>query len=165
MSSSKKIVLLGHFGVGKTSLMRRFVENAFSEEYKVTLGVQIQKKVVAFSGKKTLSMIIWDIEGNTTIKNTRSSYLLGTNGFIYVFDATRIDTFIALKEEMDYLKNEYPKAKIKIVANKVDLVNKKSLEDLLTTKELASDYYTSAKTGEMVNEMFETLAKELMSEK
>lgn len=162
MSSSKKVVLLGHFGVGKTSLMRRFVENAFSEEYKVTLGVQIQKKVVNLPGKKTLSMIIWDIEGNTTIKNTRSSYLLGTSGFIYVFDATRIDTFKELNEEIDFLKNQYPKSKIKTIANKVDLVNINSLKDHLTSKQITCDYFTSAKTGEMVNEMFEELAKEIV---
>ena len=52
MSSPKKIVLLGNFGVGKTSLMRRFIDDTFSEDYKVTLGVQIQKKVVELrSGK------------------------------------------------------------------------------------------------------------------
>jgi small GTP-binding protein len=162
MSSSKKVVLLGHFGVGKTSLMRRFVENAFSEEYKVTLGVQIQKKVIDLPGRKTMSMIIWDIEGNTTIKNTRSSYLLGTSGFIYVFDATRIDTFNELNEEIEFLKNQYPKAKIKTIANKVDKVNISSLKDLLLTKQINCDYFTSAKTGEMVNEMFEALGQEIM---
>jgi len=163
MSNSKKVVLLGHFGVGKTSLMRRFVENVFSDEYKVTLGVQIQKKEIQFSKTKSLSLIIWDIEGNTTVKNTRLSYLLGTSGFVYVFDATRIDTFNELNEEITFLKEEYPKAEIKIIANKVDLVNKASLKDLLDSKKIECNYYTSAKTGEMVNEMFETLAKELMA--
>lgn len=162
MSKAKKVVLLGHFGVGKTSLMRRFVENVFSEDYKVTLGVQIQKKEIKLSGRKTLSMIIWDIEGNTTVKNTRLSYLLGTNGFIYVFDATRIDTFNELNDEIDYLKNQYPKAKVKVIANKMDLVNRSSFEDLLNSKKIPCDYYTSAKTGDMVNEMFEALGKEIM---
>ena len=162
MSSSKKVVLLGHFGVGKTSLMRRFVDNAFSEEYKVTLGVQIQKKVVDLPGNKQLSMIIWDIEGNTTVKKTRLSYLLGSSGFIYVFDATRMDTFSELDEELSFLKEQYPKANIKVIANKVDLVNTASLKGLLETKQVQCDYYTSAKTGEMVNEMFEALAKEIM---
>lgn len=161
MSSSKKVVLLGHFGVGKTSLMRRFVENAFSEEYKVTLGVQIQKKVIELPGRKSLSMIIWDIEGNTTIKNTRSSYLLGSSGFIYVFDATRLDTFNELNEEMEFLTSQYPQAKVKTIANKIDKVNISSLKDLLATKQIKCDYFTSAKTGEMVNEMFEALGKEI----
>ena len=162
MSNSKKVVLLGHFGVGKTSLMRRFVENTFSEDYRVTLGVQIQKKTIDLPGRKSLSMIIWDIEGNTTIKNTRSSYMLGSSGYIYVFDATRIDTFSELNEEIEFLMNQYPKAKIKVIANKIDMVNKPSLIDLLATKEIQCDYFTSAKTGSMVNEMFEALAKEIV---
>lgn len=148
--------------MGKTSLMRRFVENAFSEEYKVTLGVQIQKKVIELPGRKTLSMVIWDIEGNTTVKNTRASYLLGTSGFIYVFDATRLDTYKELNDEINYLSSQYPNAKIKTIANKVDLVNVSSLKELLKTKEITCDYFTSAKTGEMVNEMFEALAKEIV---
>ncbi len=162
MSRSKKVVLLGHFGVGKTSLMRRFVENAFSEDYQVTLGVQIQKKIITLSSSKTLSMIIWDLEGNTTIKNTRSSYLLGTSGFIYVFDATRLDTFSEINEELEFLKQQYPNTTIKSIANKVDMVNTASLKDLLDTKQIECDYFTSAKTGAMVNEMFEALAKEII---
>jgi GTPase SAR1 family protein len=109
-------------------------------------------------------MIIWDIEGNTTIKNTRLSYMLGTSGFIYVFDATRIDTFNQLNEEIEFLTNQYPEAKIKTIANKVDLINKNALQDLLSNKQIKCDYYTSAKTGEMVNEMFEALAKEIINE-
>lgn len=162
MSRSKKVVLLGHFGVGKTSLMRRFVENAFSEDYHVTLGVQIQKKVINVSSSKTLSMIIWDIEGNTTVKNTRSSYLLGTSGFIYVFDATRLDTFSEINDELEFLRQQYPDTAIKTIVNKIDMVNTASLKDLLATKEIECDYFTSAKTGVMVNEMFEALAKEII---
>lgn len=161
MSSPKKIVLLGHFGVGKTSLMRRFIDDTFSEDYKVTLGVQIQKKVVELKNTKKISMIIWDVEGNTTVKNARLSYLLGSNGFIYVFDATRIDTFIDINEEIEFLKENYPKAKIKVIGNKLDLVGKKSLVDVLALKEINYDYLTSAKTGENVNEMFQDLAQDL----
>ena len=161
MNSPKKIVLLGHFGVGKTSLMRRFIDDTFSEDYKVTLGVQIQKKVVELKSSRKVSLIIWDVEGNTTVKNTRLSYLLGSNGFIYVFDATRIDTFIDINEEIEFLKENYPKAKIKVIGNKLDLVGKKSLVDVLALKKIEVDYLVSAKSGENVNKMFEELAHNL----
>ena len=161
MSSPKKIVLLGHFGVGKTSLMRRFIDDTFSEDYKVTLGVQIQKKVVELRSGKKLSLIIWDVEGNTTIKNARLSYLLGSNGFIYVFDATRMDTFSELNEEIEFLKEHYPTAKVKVIGNKTDLVGKQSLVDILASKKVKYDYLTSAKSGENVNQMFQELAQEL----
>ncbi len=163
MSSPKKIVLLGHFGVGKTSLMKRFIDDTFSEDYKVTLGVQIQKKVVELKSTKKISLIIWDVEGNTSVKNTRLSYLLGSNGFIYVFDATRIDTFIDINDEIEFLKENYPKAKIKVIGNKLDLVSKQSLIDILALKEIKFDCLTSAKTGENVKEMFQDLAHDLQS--
>ena len=161
MSSPKKIVLLGHFGVGKTSLMRRFIDDTFSEDYKVTLGVQIQKKVVELKNSKKLSLIIWDVEGNTTVKNARLSYLLGSNGFIYVFDATRMDTFSELNEEIEFLKENYPNAKVKVIGNKIDLVGKQSLVDILASKKIKYDYLASAKSGENVNQMFQELAQEL----
>lgn len=153
--------MLGHFGVGKTSLMRRFIDDTFSEDYKVTLGVQIQKKVVQLRSGKKLPLIIWDVEGNTTVKNARLSYLLGSNGFIYVFDATRIDTFSELNEEIEFLEESYPKAAIKVIGNKLDLVSKQSLIDILAAKKIRYDYLTSAKTGENVNDMFKDLAQDL----
>ena len=159
---SRKIVLVGHFGVGKTSLMRRFIDNAFSEDYKVTLGVQIKKKVVQLPNGDEVSLIIWDLEGNTTVRKTRSSYLLGTNGFIYTFDATRIETFSNLNEEISYLRENYPGASIKIIGNKIDLINKESLSDVLRSQNLKFDFLTSAKTGKNVDRMFNELAHELM---
>ena len=163
MSISKKIVLVGHFGVGKTSLMRRFIDNAFSEEYKVTLGVQIQKKVVTLNNSTEVSLIIWDLEGNVSITKTRRSYLLGSQSFLYVFDATRTETFENINAEIDYINEHYPTAIVKIIGNKSDLVNHKSLKDVLKNKKVPYDYLTSAKTGENVNEMFQELAQKLIS--
>ena len=72
MSSAKKIVILGQFGAGKTSLTRRFVDQAFSEDYLVTLGVQIKKKTLTLKNGDELSLIIWDIEGTRSEKDTRA---------------------------------------------------------------------------------------------
>jgi len=163
MSASKKIVLIGHFGVGKTSLMRRFIDNAFSEDYKVTLGVQVKKKLVTLANGNSVSLIIWDLEGNTTVEKTRPSYLLGANAFIYVFDATRTDTFKDLNSEIDFLETRYPNAKTKIIGNKIDLVNAESLNDIMRVKNIKYDYLTSAKTGSNVDEMFQELASQLLS--
>lgn len=162
MNTSKKIVLIGHFGVGKTSLMRRFIDNAFSEDYKVTLGVQVKKKTVTLANGNEISLIIWDLEGNTTVEKTRKSYMLGANAFIYVFDATRTDTFKDLNSEVAFLQQHYPTAKTKVIGNKIDLVNVESLNDIMRVKDLKYDYLTSAKTGDNVEGMFKELAKELI---
>ena len=68
MATVKKIVLLGHFGVGKTSLVRRYIDSAFSEDYLVTVGVHVKKKDVVVNDEP-VTLIIWDIEGNNSIEN------------------------------------------------------------------------------------------------
>lgn len=65
---SKKICLIGDFGVGKTSLIRRFVENQFSDEYLSTVGVKISRKPVDIPGGSVVQLLIWDLEGRTNLK-------------------------------------------------------------------------------------------------
>ena len=75
MKISKKIVLIGHFGVGKSSLIRRFVENTFTEDYKVTIGVHILKKEVTLpKSNDDITLVIWDLEGNDDITNTTTKW-------------------------------------------------------------------------------------------
>ena len=164
MTSSKKVVLIGHFGVGKTSLLRRFIDNQFSEDYIVTIGVQIKKKEVALKNDETLSLIIWDLEGNTTIKKARSSYLLGASAFIYVFDASRIETYKNIKEEITYLEKLFPKSVIRTVGNKIDLVNETDISQTLKTLGIEANIFTSAKTGENVEAFFTNLAEALQND-
>ncbi|KAB8155905.1 GTP-binding protein [Kordia sp. TARA_039_SRF] len=160
--ASKKIILLGHFGVGKSSLIRQFVENTFTTDYKVTIGVHILKKEVKISPEETVSLIIWDLEGYDDIRKTRASYLLGTHGFIYVFDVTRPATFENLKDDITYLTNQYANTPLKIVGNKADLVTKTYLKENKDMFAVAPDFFTSAKTGDKVDDMFIALAKELV---
>lgn len=162
MRASKKIILLGHFGVGKSSLIRQFVENTFSTDYKVTIGVHILKKEVEIAPDENVSLIIWDLEGYDDIKKTRASYLLGTHGFIYVFDITRPATFENLENDIDYLKGQYANVPLKVVGNKADLVTKSYLKEQKNTFGVTPDYFTSAKTGDNVETLFTTLAKELV---
>ncbi len=163
MKISKKIVLLGHFGVGKSSLIRRFVENTFSEDYKVTIGVHILKKTVTLNKEdKDVSLIIWDLEGNDDINNTRMSYLLGTNGFIYVFDVTRPSTYENLESDLKFIESKYANVPIKVVGNKNDLVTKEFLKQNNDKFGRLTNCYTSAKTGNNVEDLFNKLAGELI---
>lgn len=152
---------MGHFGVGKSSLIRRFVENTFSENYKVTIGVHIFKKDVQLDENKDITLIIWDLEGNDFIENTRPSYLIGTNGFIYVFDLTRPSTFEKLEEEINYIKHRFPKEPLLIVGNKKDLVTNEFIKENKTKFKPRVDFFTSAKTGIKVEDLFTKLANEL----
>ena len=161
MESSKKIVLLGQSGVGKTSLVRRFLTDEFVQDYKTTLGVQIKKKTVTLPSGKKLSMIIWDLEGFSSVSNTRSSYLLGSDGFIHVFDLTRPATYHDLDEEIGFLKKKYPNVVLRTIVNKCDQKDSEKVNDYLMSKNIEIHAYVSAKTGEGVNQLFLDLAQNL----
>ena len=160
MSSSKKVVLVGHFGVGKSSLIRRFVQNEFSDDYLVTIGVHILKKVITINNDQT-TVIIWDIEGKEDIQKVRSSYLMGSSGFIYVIDPTRIHTYQNLNEELKFIAKNYSKIPVVTVANKSDLINLDDFQNEITDKNLKIDFFTSAKSGENVEEIFRNLTLEM----
>ena len=96
----KKICLLGGFGVGKTSLVSRFVHSIFSDKYLTTLGVKIEKKAVTVE-EKSVELIIWDLHGDDEFQKVNMSYLRGASGYLLVADGTRrhsIDTALMLHE-------------------------------------------------------------------
>ncbi|AUC75058.1 Rab family GTPase [Olleya sp. Bg11-27] len=160
MKISKKIVLIGHFGVGKSSLIRRFVQDTFSEDYKVTIGVHVLKKEITLpKTNDDITLVIWDLEGNDDISNTRPSYLLGTNGFLYVFDMTRPATYQQLESDLDYIKDRYPKTPIKVIGNKKDLVTNEFIKQNKDVFGRFVDFYTSAKSGKNVEDVFTKLAE------
>ena len=81
--------MLGDFGVGKTSLIRRFVERSFSDEYLSTVGVKISRKTVTVPElSQDIDLLIWDIEGQTKFKAVAPSYLQGAAAVIIVGDVT-----------------------------------------------------------------------------
>ena len=87
----KKICVLGGFGVGKTSLVKRYVESIFSESYLTTIGVKIDKKAVDLSDL-IVNLILWDVAGEDDISTLRMSYLRGSAGYVLVADGTRPST-------------------------------------------------------------------------
>lgn len=161
MTTSKKIVLLGHFGVGKTSIIRKFVTNEFSSDYKVTIGVHILKKEVPVTTNENVSLIIWDLEGTDNIDLINKSYLLGTHSFIYVYDITRPVTFSNLEENIIKLKEKFPKTLLNIVANKIDLIEDIN-DDKYKKTLMKTDFTSSAKTGENIEVLFNSIAKALL---
>lgn len=157
---SKKVILTGSFGVGKTSLFERFINNKFADKYLTTIGVKVGKKMVNTT-QGEVSMLIWDIAGEVSQDKVPTSYFLGTSGIIYVFDVSRPSTFVNLASDVKYIRENNDFTHIKIVGNKKDLVTDQELEEIREKIELPIDLFTSAKTGENVEELFISLATEL----
>ena len=159
--TSKKIILTGSFGVGKTSLFNQFIFSKFSDKYLTTIGVKVNKKTVDVGDEK-VNLLVWDIAGEVSQDKVPTSYFLGASGIIYVFDLTRPLTYKNLTANIDYLKQLLPGGVIKIVGNKKDLLSSSELESILAQVELPVQITTSAKTGENVEELFLDLANELI---
>jgi small GTP-binding protein len=98
----KKVCMLGSFSVGKSSLVRRFVESMFDEQYHTTIGVKVDKKVVNANGQD-LTLVLWDIYGEDVFQKMRMSYLRGMHGYLLVVDGTRrktLDDALALNDRV-----------------------------------------------------------------
>lgn len=162
MSVSKKVILIGHFGVGKSSLVKRFVHQKFSDQYVTTIGVKIDKKTIVIDGLE-VNMIIWDIAGEDSQQKVPASYRLGAHGALYVFDMTRPSTYENLSQELGYLDEIIPNVPIQILGNKTDLLSESEQEEVLSKIPSYDIFKTSAKTGEHVDEAFELLAKAMTS--
>jgi len=124
-----KICVLGGFGVGKTSLVSRFVSSIFSDRYLTTVGVKIDKKKVSLdSGEMTL--MLWDIYGQDEFQTVRDSYLRGATGYLLVADGTRystLDTAVVLQKRAESVIGRVP---FLLLLNKRDLDREWQVDDL-----------------------------------
>lgn len=170
---SKKICLVGDFGVGKTSLIRRFVEQQFSDQYLSTVGVKISRKTVELEKEKNgekinLQLMIWDLEGHTKFKAIAPSYLQGGSGAIIVADVTRPETMDRLPEHINLFLSVNPKGYIIIALNKSDMLEEEKIIKLVSLyqfeeqERVISTYSTSAKTGKDVDEIFQKLSYQVI---
>ncbi len=155
---SKKIILTGSFGVGKTSLFNKFVFNKFDDKYLTTIGVNVNKKSIKIEDQE-VSLLLWDIAGEVSQDKIPNSYFLGSSGIIYVFDLTRPSTYKNIAKDIEYLQKMSNEAIVKVVGNKSDLVTVEQIEAIKTTLPAPWDIITSAKTGENVDSLFYSLAK------
>ncbi len=164
---TKKICLLGDFNVGKTSLVRRFVEDKFSDRYLSTVGVKISRKSVNIKTDLDIhqvNLLLWDLEGNTKFKSITPNYLKGASGSIIVGDLTRSNTLKSLNDHIKRFLEVNPLGKIIIALNKADLIPQEKLSKLIenysydSSEQIVSAHTTSAKTGDNVADIFAQLA-------
>jgi small GTP-binding protein len=157
----KKICLLGAFGVGKTSLVRRYVDTIFSDAYLTTVGVKIDKKVMTL-GTEPLALILWDIAGEDDMAAVRLSYLRGAAGYLLVVDGTRPETLEIAASIKSRVDAEVGRIPFLALLNKADLVEDWALPpERIETLQAAGWSFrrTSAKTGDSVEASFQDLAK------
>lgn len=166
-----KIMLLGEIGVGKTSLVRRLVDNQFSADYGPTMGVDVYDYVVDLSvldpdppsANRTpedidadrVGLAIWDTDGDFGESIFRHSYITGADGALIVGDAGRPHTHESMLKLGEAFENALPGRPYFFVMNKLDLLDDANILQLPAAL-LASELLlqTSAKTGDNVTEAF-----------
>ena len=159
----KKICMLGSFAVGKTSLVRRYVESIYSDVYQTTVGVKIDKKVVTVD-RGTIALVLWDIYGEDDYQKMRWSYLRGASGYLLVADGTRRATFEKAFAMEQMAREEAGPIPFIFVINKTDLAQDWELDATLEAQLAKKNWNTlrtSAKTGECVEEAFTQLARKI----
>ncbi len=164
---TRKVCIIGDFGVGKTSTVARYVHDAFSEKYLTTVGVKIDtKEVVLNDGQDTVKLVIWDIAGTDRFSAVEYSYLRGSAGYLLVADGTRQPTVETLRSLRREAEQRYGPQPTVTLLNKVDLKELWEIPDAdveALRGEGHTVYRTSAKTGENVERALADLAARVLA--
>ncbi len=170
----KKIFLLGDEAVGKTSLIRRFVVNEFSDSYISTIGTKVSKKEVTIAHPDhdgaaiSVTLMIWDVMGQRTFETVVSRYFEGGEGALLVFDLTRRNTLRSVARWRHHLFARAGEVPVLLLGNKADLTDEfrisRDTVDRATERMDTSFLLTSAKTGLNVDKAFHTLATRMARE-
>jgi small GTP-binding protein len=162
-----KICYLGDFAVGKTSLIRRFVEGNFDDRYLSTIGVKVLRKTLR-AADEDIHLLVWDMAGDDRFAQVQTSYLSGSAGAVIVADLTRHETLASLAQLAGQVRRLNPKAALVFVGNKCDLVEEIeiSVAELQAQADACSArcLVASAKTGAQVEAIFQELIQGMRSE-
>jgi small GTP-binding protein len=170
-----KVCLVGDSGVGKTSLIRRYVLDMFDDAYIQTLGAKVTKKTILIPVHNPgppleVVMTIWDVMGNAGFRELlKESYFFGCQGIIAVCDVTKRITLEDLDGWIDRAWDVSPDVPVHILVNKVDLDGTAAVdEDRVKAFSAAygSPYmFTSAKRGDNVTRAFDEIARRILDPK
>jgi len=164
-----KVIIIGEAGVGKTSLVKKFVSGRFTSDYRVSIGANLFVKDLILDSDIDVSIQIWDIAGQEKWVKMRHLYYRGAHGALIVGDLTRGNTFEQLKEfwnpDLKKFCGDIPKI---LVVNKVDLepiVSNNDIEKLALNINVKATISTSAKNGQNVEEAFHQIAEAIVTSK
>ena len=167
-----KLVIAGDGGVGKTTLLNKYVNDMFESETKLTKGLEFFSKNINFDDKY-YELVIWDLGGQTQFKKlfAKSKWIEGTLGALVLFDLTRFNSLNNIYFWLDLL-DQHGNIPILIIGSKLDMIDgdTKDIDDVvLSVLEVNDNYFdylkTSSLTGENVNESFELLVRKILSNK
>ena len=164
-----KILTIGESGVGKTCVLRRFVENKFLKNHLATIGIDFKTKTLNINNRE-IKLKIWDTAGQERFRNITTQYYKGADGIVLVYDVTDDGSFEKIRDWMAQIQSNAQRDELGLVllGNKCDIEPRVVTEEQGTkmAEELKVSYFeTSALNGQGINEAFEQLARDIMKKK
>ena len=161
--------MIGDASVGKTSLLLRFADDSFEDNYISTVGVDFRFRTVTVDNE-LVKLQIWDTAGQERFRTITSAYYRGANGVILVYDITNNETFSHVQDWLDEVHKAAGESVTKlVVGNKADLVNQRQVNETQASQYAqsvnASFIETSAKTAVNVDKSFLIIAKQLVKKR
>ena len=165
-----QLLVIGDTSVGKTSLITRYTNGTFKDEYLATVGLDYYSKEEIINNK-TINIKIWDTAGQERFKALTQSYFRNAEGVMLAFDVTKSESYDNLKDWIVSIKKNLEGKNIFlpliIVGNKIDMeesreVEKESAEQFATENNYKY-FETSAKTGEGVDEAVRNLVNQVLN--
>jgi small GTP-binding protein len=156
-----KVIILGNTQVGKTQMMRKYFEGVFDSDGISTIVADHYFKQVILDGE-TRSVSAWDTAGQDRYRTIVRSYYRGAHGIIIVYDVTSQESFDALTSWFDEVNSAAPaNVPVVVVGNKLDLGQTVAFEQAegFASRTGTKLFLTSAKTGEGINGMFDSLIR------
>ena len=164
-----KILTIGESGVGKTSILRRFVENKFLKTHLATIGIDFKTKNLNIDNQD-IKLKIWDTAGQERFRNITTQYYKGADGIVLVYDVTDEASYEKIREWMEQILSNTQKEEIGLVllGNKCDMEPRNVTEEQgnKMAGELGINYFeTSALSGQGINDAFEQLTRDIIKKK
>jgi len=166
-----KICIFGDGGVGKTTLVNRYLTGVFQEHYKITIGADFFVKRLSVNGTR-ITLQIWDFAGEDRFKFILPSYITGSSGCIFMYDITRYSSIKNIGEWIEVFEKGAEKSNTEIplimVGGKLDLDYKRAVESD-HAKEIALEHQfkehleCSSKTGKNIDEIFRRISKIMLN--
>ena len=164
-----KILTIGESGVGKTCVLRRFVENKFLKNHLATIGIDFKTKTLNINNQE-IKLKIWDTAGQERFRNITTQYYKGADGIVLVYDVTDEASYEKIRDWMEQILSNTQQDEIGLVllGNKCDMEPRNVTEEMgkKMAEELKINYFeTSALNGQGIKEAFEYLARDIMKKR
>ena len=157
-----KAVIVGEYGVGKSSILSRYCDNIYNDNYLCTIGADFYRKIIDLNGYQ-IKMHLWDTAGQEKYQALTPSYFRGAYVILLVFDLTNLASFKKLGKWMREV-NGY---KVVLIGNKSDLKNREVPQSYIN--EFISEYKvsyfeTSARKDNNIVNLFSSIVSEFLTE-